>query len=60
VIEHDIDHKVIRIAEECLNLIKESMNTPKEVITIREDVDKLKSKSLEMMQKMSRLERQLQ
>jgi hypothetical protein len=51
---------VIRIAEECLNLIKESMNTPKEVITIREDVDKLKSKSLEMMQKMSRLERQLQ
>jgi hypothetical protein len=36
------------------------MNTPKEVITIREDVDKLKSKSLEMMQKMSRLERQLQ
>src|SRR5919198_5225352 len=60
VIEHDIDHKVIRIAEECLNLIKESMNTPKEVITIREDVDKLKSKSLEMMQKVSRLERQLQ
>jgi aminopeptidase N len=60
VIEHDIDHKVIRIAEECLNLIKESMNTPKEVITIREDVDKLKSKNLEMMQKVSRLERQLQ
>ena len=60
VIEHDIDHKVIRIAEECLNLIKESMNTPKEVITIREDVDKLKSKNLEVMQKVSRLERQLQ
>jgi aminopeptidase N len=60
VIEHDIDHKVIRIAEECLNLSKESMNPPKEVITIREDVDKLKSKNLEVMQKVSRLERQLQ
>jgi aminopeptidase N len=60
VIEHDIDHKVIRVAEECLNLIKESMKTPKEFMTIREDVDKLKSKNLEMMQKISRLERQLQ
>jgi aminopeptidase N len=60
VIEHDIDYKVIRIAEECLNLIKESMKTPKEVMTIREDVDKLKLKNLEVMQKMSMLERQLQ
>jgi aminopeptidase N len=60
VIEHDIDHKVIRIAEECLHLIKESMKAPKEFTTIREDVDKLKSKNLEMMQKISRLERQLQ
>jgi aminopeptidase N len=60
VIEHDIDHKVTRIAEECLNLIKESMKTSKEVTTIREDIDKLKSKNLEMMQKVSRLERQLQ
>jgi aminopeptidase N len=59
VIEHDIDHKVTRIAEECLNLIKESMKASKEFTTIREDVDKLKSKNLEMMQKVSRLERQL-
>src|SRR5919202_1155999 len=59
VIEHDIDHKVTRVAEECLNLIKESMKASKELTTIREDVDKLKSKNLEMMQKVSRLERQL-
>jgi aminopeptidase N len=59
VIEHDIDHKVTRIAEECLNLIKESMKMSKEFTTIREDVDKLKSKNLEMTQKVSRLERQL-
>src|ERR671930_323824 len=60
VIEHDIDHKVIRVAEECLNLIKESMKASKEVPTIREAIDKLKSKNLEVMQKMSMLERQLQ
>jgi aminopeptidase N len=59
VIEHDIDDKVTRTAEECLNLIKESMKVSKEFTTIREDVDKLKSKNLEMMQKVSRLERQL-
>jgi len=59
VIEHDIDDKVTRTAEECLNLIKESMKASKEFTTIREDVDKLKSKNIEMMQKVSRLERQL-
>ena len=59
VAEHDLDHRVIRIAEECINLIRASSKTPKEVISIREEVDKLKSKSLEMMQKMNRLEREL-
>src|SRR5919198_4802674 len=59
VAEHDLDHRVIRIAEECINLIRTSSKTPKEVISIREEVDKLKSKSLEMMQKMNRLEREL-
>jgi aminopeptidase N len=57
--KHDLDHRVIRIAEECINLIRASSKTPKEVISIREEVDKLKSKSLEMMQKMNRLEREL-
>jgi hypothetical protein len=35
------------------------MKTPKEVVSIRTEVDKLKSSSLEMMQKMNRLEREL-
>ena len=59
VTEHDLDFRVRRIAEECINLIKESMKTPKEVVSIRTEVDKLKSNSLEMMQKMNRLEREL-
>ncbi len=57
--EHDLDYRVIRIAEECINLIKESMKAPKEFIRVREEVDKLKSHTLEMMQKMNRLEREL-
>jgi ubiquinone biosynthesis protein UbiJ len=35
------------------------MKAPKEVISIREEVDKLKTNTMEMMQKMNRLEREL-
>lgn len=59
VAEHDLDYRVTRIAEECINFIKESMKAPKEVISIREEVDKLKTNTMEMMQKMNRLEREL-
>ncbi|HEX7031732.1 MAG TPA: M1 family aminopeptidase [Nitrososphaera sp.] len=59
VAEHDLDHRVRRVAEECINVIKDSTKKPKEVAQMREELDKVKSKNLELLQKVDRLEREL-
>jgi len=58
VTEQDLDHRVRRVAEECINMIKDSTRKPKEVSQMREELDKVKSKNLELLQKMDRLERE--
>lgn len=58
VAEHDLDHRVRRVAEECINIIKEATKKPKEVAQMREELDKIKSKNLELLQKVDRLERE--
>jgi aminopeptidase N len=57
--ENDLDHRVRRVAEECINMIKEAAKKPKEVAQMREELDRIKSRNLELMQKMDRLEREL-
>lgn len=59
IAEHDLDHRVKRVAEECINIIRQSLKVPKELINIREEIDKLKSKNLDMMQRVTRVEREL-
>jgi aminopeptidase N len=59
VSEHDLDHRVRRVAEECINLIKDAIRKPREVAQMREEIDKFKSKNLELWQKIDRLEREL-
>jgi aminopeptidase N len=59
VAEHDLDHRVARVAEECINIIKEATKKPKEVAQMREELDRVKSKNLELLQKVDRLEREL-
>ena len=56
--ERDLDHRVRRVAEECINLIKEAATKPREVAEMREELDRIKSKNLEMLQKVDRLERE--
>ena len=58
VAEHDLDHRVRRVAEECINIIKEATRKPKEVAQMREELDRVKSKNLELLQKVDRLERE--
>jgi aminopeptidase N len=57
--ESDLDYRVRRIAEECMNIIRESTKKPKEIAEMREEFEKLKSKNLELLQKVSRLEQEL-
>jgi aminopeptidase N len=59
VSENDIDHRVRRVAEECINLIRDAARKPKEVAQIREELDRVKSKNLELFQKVDRLEGEL-
>ncbi|MFL6476925.1 MAG: M1 family aminopeptidase [Nitrososphaera sp.] len=59
VMENDIDHRVRRIAEECINIIRETTKKPREVAQMRDEIDNLKSKNLELLQKVDRLEREL-
>ncbi len=56
--EHDLDHRVRRVAEECINLIKDATSKPREVAQMREELDRVKSKNLELLQKVDRLERE--
>jgi HEAT repeat protein len=57
--ENDLDHRVRRAAEECINIIREATKKPKEVLQIREEIEGIKSKNLELLQKVDRLEREL-
>jgi aminopeptidase N len=59
VAEHDLDHRVRRVAEECINMIKDAAKKPREIAQMREEMDRIKAKSLEMMQKVDRLEKGL-
>lgn len=59
VADHDLDHRVRRVAEECINIIKEATKKPKEVAQMREELERVKSKNLEVLQKVDRLEREL-
>jgi HEAT repeat protein len=59
VAENDLDHRVRRVAEECINIIREATRKPKEVSQIREELEQVKSKNLELLQKIDRLEREL-
>ena len=59
VAEHDLDQRVKRVAEECINIIKDATKKPKEVAQMREELDRVKSKNLELLQKVDRLEREL-
>jgi aminopeptidase N len=56
--EHDLDHRVRRVAEECINLIKDATSKPREVTEMREEIDRIKAKNLELLQKVDRLERE--
>jgi aminopeptidase N len=58
VAEHDLDPRVRRVAEECINIIKEATRKPKEVAQMRDEIDSIKSKNLELLQKVDRLERE--
>lgn len=59
VAETDLDHRVRRVAEECINMIKDATKKPKEVAQMREELDRMKAKNLDMMARMDRLERGL-
>ncbi|WP_415280836.1 M1 family aminopeptidase [Candidatus Nitrososphaera sp. FF02] len=59
VAEADLDHRVRRVAEECIMVIKDAAKKPKEVAQMRDELDRMKAKNLEMMQRMDRLERGL-
>jgi len=58
VAEHDLDPRVKRVAEECINIIKDATRKPKEVAQMRDEIDRIKSKNLELLQKVDRLERE--
>ncbi|RPH72168.1 HEAT repeat domain-containing protein, partial [bacterium] len=55
---HDLDPRVKRVAEECINIIKEATRKPKEVAQMRDEIDRIKSSNLELLQKVDRLERE--
>ncbi|HEY1247773.1 MAG TPA: M1 family aminopeptidase, partial [Nitrososphaera sp.] len=59
VVENDLDYRVRRAAEECINIIREATRKPKEVSQLREELEGIKSKNLELLQKMDRLEREM-
>ena len=55
---NDLDPRVKRVAEECINIIKEATKKPKEVAQMRDEIDRIKSNNLELLQKVDRLERE--
>ena len=59
VATNDIDTRVQRVAEESVLTIRESLQKPKEITQMREEVDKVKSRNLELVQRIEKLERDL-
>ncbi|MGH9923517.1 MAG: HEAT repeat domain-containing protein, partial [Nitrososphaerales archaeon] len=59
VANNDLDPRVRRVAEESVLAIREAMQTPKEVAQMREEVEKLKTMNLELVQKVDKLEQEL-
>lgn len=59
VAKNDIDPRVQRVAEESVLSIREAIQVPKEVTQMREEVDRLKSQNLELVQRLDKLEREL-
>ncbi len=59
VMENDLDYRVRRVAEECISIIRGATRKPKEVAQMREELENLKSRNLELLQKVDRLEREL-
>jgi aminopeptidase N len=59
VAKNDIDPRVRRVAEESVISIRESVQVPKEVTQMREEVDRLKAQNLELVQRLDKLEREL-
>lgn len=57
--ENDLDPRVRRTAEECINIIREATRKPKEVSQMREELEGIKSKNLELLQKVDRLESEM-
>ena len=50
-VENDLDPRVRRTTEECINIIREATRKPKEVSQMREELEGIKSKNLELLQK---------
>ena len=59
VTENDLDYRVRRVAEECMNIIRGTIKKSREVALMREELENLKSKNLELLQKVDRLEREV-
>jgi aminopeptidase N len=57
--ENDLEYRVRRVAEECMNIIRGAIKKPREVALMREELEDLKSKNLELLQKVDRLEREI-
>ncbi len=58
VANNDVDARVRRIAEEAIVSIKQSLQVPKELTEMREEVNRLKSISNEMLLRLDRIERE--
>ncbi len=58
IAQSDLDNRVRRVAEECVNIIRDASRKPKEVTQMREEIERVKSKNLELLQKMDRWERE--
>ena len=59
VATNDIDTRVQRVAEESVLAIRESLQKPNEITQMREEVDKVRSRNLELVQRIEKLERDL-
>jgi hypothetical protein len=59
VANNDIDARVRRIAEEAIISIKQSLQVPKELTEMREEVNRLRSISTDILLRLDRIEREL-
>jgi aminopeptidase N len=59
VASNDIDARVRRVAEEAIITIREATQVPKELAQMREEVERLKGMSRDMMSRLDMLEREI-